>query len=262
MNHNDVTRDLYDYLTGSLDADARQKVEQHLSTCRRCAAERDELELTLNAFRAPADVPSDARPDAYWERFADGVERRRRALRAPSRASVWESLRSYLVFHPAPALAAGAACVVVLVGLFFLGRMTAPVAPVQAPALSADERPTVVPANDRLERYLRRSKILLVGLTNMKHEPGRSIDLSAEREVSRDLIKEARYLREQDIDRRSERLIDDLNKILIELANLEDDHDLPDVEIIRGGIHQENLLFKIRMAELMHDSTAWLDRTF
>jgi hypothetical protein len=96
----------------------------------------------------------------------------------------------------------------------------------------------------------------------MKHEPGRSFDLSAEREVSRDLIKEARYLREQDIDRRSARLIEDLNKILIELANLEDEHDLPDVEIIRGGIHQENLLFKIRMAELMHDSTARLDRTF
>jgi hypothetical protein len=31
---------------------------------------------------------------------------------------------------------------------------------------------------------------------------------------------------------------------------MEDHVDLPDVEIVRGGIHQENMLFKIRMAEV------------
>ena len=49
--------------------------------------------------------------------------------------------------------------------------------------------------------------------------------------------------------------MNDLEKILIELANIEEHRDLPNVEIVRGGIRQENLLFKIRMAEAMYDSS-------
>jgi hypothetical protein len=48
--------------------------------------------------------------------------------------------------------------------------------------------------------------------------------------------------------------VSDLEKILIQLENIKSQHDLPDVEIIRGGIHQENLLFKTRMAEARYDS--------
>ena len=48
---------------------------------------------------------------------------------------------------------------------------------------------------------------------------------------------------------RSARLIGDLEKILIELANIEEDQDIPNVEMIRSGIRRENLLFKIRMTE-------------
>jgi len=82
------------------------------------------------------------------------------------------------------------------------------------------------------------------------------VDLSSERKVSRDLIEEARYLQSQPLDRRSERLIGDMEKILIELANMKEQNELPNVEMIRGGIHQENLLFKIRMAESLYDTTA------
>jgi hypothetical protein len=62
-------------------------------------------------------------------------------------------------------------------------------------------------------------------------------------------VHEARYLRNQPLDARSAELVGDLEKIMIELANLEEEHDLPNVELIRTGIRRENLLFKIRMAE-------------
>ena len=130
------------------------------------------------------------------------------------------------------------------------------VEPSESVELRSTDTLRVMRAAERMERYLRKSKILLVGLSNMKTDAGHPLDLSAEREASRSLIKEARYLQTQDIDRRSARLISALNKILIELANLEEHNDIPGVEIIRGGINQENLLFKIRMAEAMNDSTA------
>jgi hypothetical protein len=98
--------------------------------------------------------------------------------------------------------------------------------------------------------------MLFVGLTNMKLHDDENIDLSAERKVSRQLIHEARYLKTQPIDERSAQLIGDLEKILIELANMKEENDISNVEIIRGGIHQENLLFKIRMAESLYDSVS------
>ena len=76
-----------------------------------------------------------------------------------------------------------------------------------------------------------------------------SYDVSVEQEKSRELIHEARYLKNQPLDPRSQRLIEDLEKILIELANMKQEGNAPNVEIIRGGLHQENLLFKIRMEE-------------
>jgi hypothetical protein len=72
------------------------------------------------------------------------------------------------------------------------------------------------------------------------------------------LVREARYLKQQPLDVRSRQLMNDLERILIELANTEEQNDLPNVEIIRGGIHQENLLFKIRMAEAMYDSAQFM----
>jgi hypothetical protein len=115
----------------------------------------------------------------------------------------------------------------------------------------------IVPVQ-RAGQYFRKSKMLLVGLTNMKTDLAEPPDFSSEQRLSRDLIHEARYLKQQPLDSRSRRLVSDLEKILIEVENIKGHDDLPDVEIIRSGIHQENLLFKIRMAEAMLDSAGFI----
>jgi len=212
--------------------------------------------------RAMAD-PASKRTDAYWQSFAGGVESKLQSAMRNSRAvrpSVWEHFESFFLLHRGPAYAVGIACILLLAVVLYRGEFftTKPADPVESPSsaeLRAPDSLRVVPASERMERYLRKSKILLVGLSNMKTDADHPLDLSAEREASRSLIKEARYLQTQDIDRRSARLISALNRILIELANLEDQNDVPGVEIIRGGINQENLLFKIRMAEALNDST-------
>jgi hypothetical protein len=97
--------------------------------------------------------------------------------------------------------------------------------------------------------YLQQSKVLLIGIANLQPREGEQIELAVERTAARDLVRRARLLYSQPIDDRSQELVQELERILIELANMELSADLPNVELIRGGIRKQNLLFKIRMAE-------------
>ena len=100
-----------------------------------------------------------------------------------------------------------------------------------------------------LADYFRKSKVLLIGISNISIERGERLDVSTERRAARKLFQQARYLGAQAHDERSRVLIEALERILLELANMDQQADLPEVEIVRAGMHQENMLFKIRMAE-------------
>jgi hypothetical protein len=100
--------------------------------------------------------------------------------------------------------------------------------------------------------------MLLVGIENMKVSPEASFDFAVERNASHELLQEARNLKYQPLDSRSAKLIGDLEKILIELSTIKEETGLPNVEIVRSGIQQENLLFKIRMAEAIYDTTKFM----
>jgi len=47
-----------------------------------------------------------------------------------------------------------------------------------------------------------------------------------------------------------------MESILIELSNIEGERGASSMDIIRSGIHHENLLFKIRMAEAVYSQQA------
>ena len=83
----------------------------------------------------------------------------------------------------------------------------------------------------------------------MKVTQGRPLDLSDEQSLSRQLIHEGRYLRQQPLTTRSVKLIDDLDRVFVELSNAGSRPPVPQFDVIRGGIRRENLLFKVRMAE-------------
>ncbi len=50
-------------------------------------------------------------------------------------------------------------------------------------------------------------------------------------------------------DRRLERLISDLEMILLQIANLKPDPDISDIEIIKAGVESRDILFKIKLNE-------------
>lgn len=249
MRHAKIRRQLYDYVLDELPPAGRAIVKEHLHSCDSCSADVQRLTRALGLLKIPARLPSDDLPPAYWNNFASQVDAKINQTHSRFGVlSIFENLGTFILLRPAGAATAMGTLVVATIA-FLLFPRSVPLTEQGKPEAIA---PHVVQANRadvRMDDYLRKSKVLLVGLANMKPADEGPIDLSVERDVSRKLVHEARYLKQQPLDPRSSRLINDLDKILIEIANMKETTDRPRVEYIRGGIHQENLLFKIRMAE-------------
>jgi hypothetical protein len=69
-------------------------------------------------------------------------------------------------------------------------------------------------------------------------------------------------LRQLPLDDRSVRLLSDLQKIQIELANLDASYSAPEVELIRHGIRRENLLFKVRVSETLYERASFVHTNY
>jgi hypothetical protein len=253
MRHREVKELLYEYIRGELDVAKSRHIQGHLARCNRCYAEYQILREGIRAVPSRREKPSERRPEAFWHNFPLGIEERLQVSRKRKsiRRRFWDEAEWFFLFRRPYAIALStSAALVTLAAVLWFGR----IAPV------ATEPPTLTSAPTEAQRvdaevgdYLRRSKILLVGITNFSGAEGQPVDLSVEREAARGLVRQARYLDQQSLDERSRQLIKALERILIELANMKQQADLPDVEIVRSGIHQENMLFRIRMAELAYE---------
>lgn len=269
--HSSIQLMLYEYLREELAPADRASVEAHLSSCKECTDELHELRETLSLLHAPSTKPSEERTEEFWRFFASSVTAKATAQKQNTRspfAELMDWIEETLLLRPRFAYAVGGSMAVALATLALWTLITPahrdfsnkeqhgkPLEHISQPAASdqAVNEQYGIPVQ-RVNQYFRKSKTLLVGVANMKIDNNESLDFSTERRVSRDLVREARLLKQQPLDVRSRHLINDLERILIELENIEEKTDVSNVEIIRGGIHQENLLFKIRMAEAMYDS--------
>jgi anti-sigma factor RsiW len=279
MRHNVIRNLLYDVLTGTATADDRRAVEQHVAQCRRCAVELEELKKTLTLL-GPLNIDLDSvPPDGFWQQFARSVDDRiaTSVKSAPSFAEEWDNLLSWLVGRQRWVVAMSASAAVVVVALLFWSPFSSPApgeiaqsnpdhgsvpatgAPATAGAETSSgtpaELPQAIQVRARAADYFRKSKVLLVGFSNMKTDPNQPVDISAEQQLSRQLVHEASYLKGQRLDFRSVRLVGDLDRVMTALSNAKQTCDVPTVETIQNGIHRSNLLFKIRMAESMYDTT-------
>ena len=255
--HAHIRHLLYSYLQSELTPEEDQQVESHIASCKSCSAEIATMKSALEALPRAVKSPSEERTEDFWNQFSMDVVRRIREEEVPGKALAswfWDAIKSLLASRWKLLAPAGAA--IVIAGLILL--LQHPEKPVeiaeQQPPLTG-QSVQVEKTAERAAQYFQKSKVLLVGISNMKTAEGQMIDLTSEKKMSRELVHEARYLKQQPLDVRSTRLIGDLERILIELANMEEETDLPNVEMIRGGIHRENLLFKIRMAQPVFDST-------
>jgi hypothetical protein len=116
-----------------------------------------------------------------------------------------------------------------------------------------DNRNFAVTQTDaRVGEYLRKSRVLLVGLSNMDPIQGRPVDLTVEKELSQKLVEEARVLRDVDLVPAQSALMSDLDRILAKVSHAGPESHFPEITTIRDDIQRTNLLFKLRMTESLY----------
>jgi len=248
---------------GDLRAAEESKLQAHLDECRNCRNFLVEMEDVLGKIGTPQRPErSEHFWESYWQRLVQRLEKAERG--APAQDSVFgriaEWLREKWLAHPLfVPLARTAGILGLLVGGVVIGHYWWPQGGSSEQQIAQLTPPAIPVAQARAEQWLERSKILLIGLVNEDLSGEAKPDFSHQRLVSRTLLTEARALnRELDpaADRQMLQLMTQLELILLQIANLETEHDLSAVELVRDGIAHDGLLLKINIAELAQQNTA------
>jgi len=251
MSNCDRCKDLFaDALYDEMQSDDNVWFRDHLATCEQCAAEFSEMKSTLEVMSRKK------RPelsDEFWERYHHQLNAKlaaeKKSAAAPDR-KLWTVLRPI----PAWALQAAAAVIVLLAGVW-IGRTmlpnSIPVASVAKPTPANPQLAQPVSITDRrAQQFLDRSEVLILGLM---HNDPQSEDLTHPKQVSRDLVHEARYLKTQlnsHDQRKLRRLVSDLELILVQIANMKAEHGVPEIELVRSGIDRKAILFQINLEQM------------
>lgn len=250
-------------LYGELSPEEEKELSRHLEACPGCRAEHEAMARTLLTMGAKTAADPGAE---YWDAYFDKLETRmvadgvfapaKRPVRAaaPDRPPFGRKLFPRWAFAAAGALG-------LLAGGILIGRLTIGRGPLVAQAPSAAEQAATLTAaaasrdlSGRASRYLGRSKVILLAIANF--DPGTKdiagLNLPVQKAMSRDLVREAAGLKD-DLraagDRRLERLVGELETILLQIANLKSETDLPGVEIVQAGVGLKDVLFKITLSE-------------
>ncbi len=227
-------------------------VEQHLRACSACQADLDEIGRTLAAVDS-LEVP--ARGEEYgasvWARLHPSIAARPRG---------WQD-RLSAAFAPRKLAWVGAAAALFVAAFVAGTRVTwqrpgaAPVPPV-AQKPPAASQPT---AADRervqagvlllaLGDHLERSQAALSELVNTAGGP--EVDISDEQLRVRDLVAENRLYRQTAL-RTGEpavaSVLDDLERVLVEVANGPSTLNAAEFDRVRRRIDQQGIIFKVRV---------------
>jgi hypothetical protein len=207
---------------GEVDAESLR----HLDRCPTCKTQFDRIKASLDNF---PEYPAPERTDSYgndvWLRLLP-------RLPAKNRRRPWLNW-----WTMAPAFAS------LVVIAFVAGMLTQ--RNHQAPAITAEarERVLLMAMSDHLER----SQILLLELAHAA--PGAS-ELQTERTRARDLVTENRLLRDTATsagDASRAALLDDLERVLLAVANGPASEGAEDLDALKARIQGNDLLFKVRV---------------
>lgn len=232
IHEDDLVLHYYSEMRDAEDA----RVGAHLASCAACADGYRRLQRVLSAVEAgaAADAP-------------EGFERRVWARLEPTLSSrgggVW---RGWLRLSPAH-LALAAAVLVLVAGAFFAGRLfphRGDSGPAAASADAVRERILLVDLGEHLDR----SQMVLVELVSA--DGGEAIDLTAERERAEQLVADNRLYRQTAAtsgEPRIAQLLEELERVLVELAAAPDRMHASDLDLVRRRIESNGLLFKVRV---------------
>ena len=204
--------------------DDAARIDEHLAACETCRGELEAIRRTLAA------VPVEAVPERgedygaqVWERIRPRLAARRRSDAA---RRLWIPM----------ALAAA------LLMAFLLGRHTAPPPPMSAAASQpVRERILLVALGEHLDR----SQMVLAELVNAPSEE--SADVRSERRHAEALVTQNRLYRQAVARSGESDVLDDLERVLVEIANGPSELSARQLKEIQERIEAKGILFKVRV---------------
>jgi hypothetical protein len=248
---------LIEALYNQLGRENRVFFEAHIASCSRCAAEYREMSAALRVMDK-RERPDPGREfwDGYWSRLSARLEKEEAGRRELSGG--WKKVFRPFGLVPRWAYQAAAALALVAIGIFAGRTLFSPPAPSSSRA--QQQQAITAPVQEagavrRAQDYFDRSKLVLLALVNYdpKTQDPYGLDLPRQKEVSRELVNEAVYLKNELKDPRQRRLrelVTDLETILIQIANLESENDLEAVEFVKEGVENRGVLLKINLSEM------------
>jgi len=228
--------ELFAYRDG--EAKGRESVAAHLQECAEC---RGELARTEAVFAALDTIPVPDPGEDYgrhvWQQIAP---------RLPGKSPRW-----WGSWFSAGQLAVVGAVAILLIAAFFVRKITKSPkqggAPDFADAGQVRERVLVVAVGE----HLGRSEMVLVELANTQPQAGQKvINISTEQKRAEDLVEANRLYRQTALkegDKAMVSTLDELERVLLEVANSPDGVTPAQFAAIRKRIESQGILFKVRV---------------
>lgn len=225
MNHlNEEQLILHYYGEESANAD------EHLSACESCREAYQVLQRVLNSVDS---LPVPERGADYEALVWQAVERRL------ERKKSW-GIRWWKPLVVAVAMAA------LIVGAFLAGRQGRKPQQVAAVDGTARERVLLVAVGDHLER----SQMILVELANAGAPKNGHLDITYEQRAAEDLLESNRLYRQtasSSGDEATAALLDDLERVLLEIAHSPSAVSEKQLDELRKQIEDRGILFKVKV---------------
>jgi hypothetical protein len=225
LNEDDLVLHYY----GEMDGEAEAAAAAHIGECKTCHSSYTRLQRVLAAVdAAPAPDAPPGFERVVWARLEPNLRRRR----------AWGS---WLV--ASPARLAWAAAIVLLVGASFVaGRLYRGDGGSAGSMAQVRERILLVDLGNHLDR----SQTVLVEIASA----GDDVDLTTERERAGQLVQDNRLYRRTAMtsgDTTIVEILDDLERVLVEVAAGSDEARASDLGGVQQRIDARDLLFKLRV---------------
>jgi hypothetical protein len=217
----------------------RQQISMHLAECDECREQLARIEQVFSALNAmPVPDPGEDYERRVWQQISPRLPEK------PAGSGWWEAL-----FAPRH-LAAVGALVAVIVAAFLLGRISnhgRPGATV-VDAVKVRERVLFVAVGD----HLGRSEMVLMELENAQpvQSGQRVVNISATQRRAESLLDENRLYRQTALhegDQAMASTLDELERVLLDIANSPDTVTSAQFESLRKRIEDRGILFKVRV---------------
>ncbi|MEO7132624.1 MAG: hypothetical protein ABI024_00240 [Vicinamibacterales bacterium] len=232
---------------GETNRSEQSRIGSHLASCGDCQSADQQLRhvMSLVDTAAPVDVPAGFERTA-WARLEPSLDATRSDGSVRGSAKREGGWRTLLAF-PQWAIAGGVAALVL--AAFVAGRFSGGEAVVTSPASAAvaDVEPARV-LNNEVGDHLDRTQMMLVELANA--DAGHGNVLAGEQVRAADLVAANRLILQSALQSGDGAVVDileDLERVLLEIANAPADASSHELTDLQSRITTEDLLFRLRV---------------